>query len=48
MFIKISHKEVIPKEETLTNRFLSASHLPSSKNETEKERGNALKKIRMQ
>jgi hypothetical protein len=31
------HKEVIPKEETLTNPFLSASDLPSCKNETEKE-----------
>jgi len=33
VFIKIALKEVIPKEETLTNRFLSASHVPACKNE---------------
>jgi hypothetical protein len=38
VFIKVSHKEVAPKEETLTNLFLSASHMPSCKNEIEKRK----------
>jgi hypothetical protein len=37
VFIKIALKEVIPKEETLTNRVLSASQVPACKNEIEKE-----------
>jgi hypothetical protein len=33
VFIKIALEEVIPKEETLTNSFLSASQVPACKNE---------------